>query len=155
MKVTIDPKSIDQYGKKYEIKASMGSPVTKYFKHIYHISKDSDLKIINTSLPCDEIVYWNTLTKDCSDKLLDSLMKFKSLQNLTVDAHIDNLEFLANLIACSKSSLTKLKLDLRPCNDAYFYSDNIKILLDVLNTCLLYTSPSPRDRQKSRMPSSA
>ena len=24
-----------------------------------------------------------------------------------------------------------------------------------LNVCLLYTSPSPRDRQKSRMPSSA
>ena len=24
-----------------------------------------------------------------------------------------------------------------------------------LNACLLYTSPSPRDRQKSRMPSSA
>ena len=24
-----------------------------------------------------------------------------------------------------------------------------------LETCLLYTSPSPRDRQKSRMPSSA
>ena len=31
-------------------------------------------------------------------------------------------------------------------------------LLDVIATdivCLLYTSPSPRDRQKSRMPSSA
>ena len=26
---------------------------------------------------------------------------------------------------------------------------------DAFNTCLLYTSPSPRDRQKSRMPSSA
>ena len=25
----------------------------------------------------------------------------------------------------------------------------------VIHTCLLYTSPSPRDRQKSRMPSSA
>ena len=25
----------------------------------------------------------------------------------------------------------------------------------VIGTCLLYTSPSPRDRQKSRMPSSA
>ena len=25
----------------------------------------------------------------------------------------------------------------------------------MFNTCLLYTSPSPRDRQKSRMPSSA
>ena len=33
---------------------------------------------------------------------------------------------------------------------------NIKASLDVkTNICLLYTSPSPRDRQKSRMPSSA
>ena len=29
------------------------------------------------------------------------------------------------------------------------------VLHDEKNTCLLYTSPSPRDRQKSRMPSSA
>ena len=27
--------------------------------------------------------------------------------------------------------------------------------LDAFDICLLYTSPSPRDRQKSRMPSSA
>ena len=27
--------------------------------------------------------------------------------------------------------------------------------LNLWNSCLLYTSPSPRDRQKSRMPSSA
>ena len=26
---------------------------------------------------------------------------------------------------------------------------------DIWNTCLLYTSPSPRDRTRSRMPSSA
>ena len=31
----------------------------------------------------------------------------------------------------------------------------VKIELGSLKTCLLYTSPSPRDRQKSRMPSSA
>ena len=30
-----------------------------------------------------------------------------------------------------------------------------KVITGVLETCLLYTSPSPRDRQKSRMPSSA
>ena len=30
-----------------------------------------------------------------------------------------------------------------------------KTFLDQIRTCLLYTSPSPRDRQKSRMPSSA
>ena len=31
----------------------------------------------------------------------------------------------------------------------------IVIIDDLSNSCLLYTSPSPRDRQKSRMPSSA
>ena len=28
-------------------------------------------------------------------------------------------------------------------------------IFDLIEDCLLYTSPSPRDRQKSRMPSSA
>ena len=31
----------------------------------------------------------------------------------------------------------------------------VQMLVDVSSSCLLYTSPSPRDRQKSRMPSSA
>ena len=30
-----------------------------------------------------------------------------------------------------------------------------KILRDISNPCLLYTSPSPRDKRQSRMPSSA
>ena len=33
--------------------------------------------------------------------------------------------------------------------------DEIQKLTALLKSCLLYTSPSPRDRQKSRMPSSA
>ena len=33
--------------------------------------------------------------------------------------------------------------------------DYLKENIENLKTCLLYTSPSPRDRQKSRMPSSA
>ena len=31
----------------------------------------------------------------------------------------------------------------------------VEIKVPILYRCLLYTSPSPRDRQKSRMPSSA
>ena len=31
----------------------------------------------------------------------------------------------------------------------------IFLILGLFDICLLYTSPSPRDRQKSRMPSSA
>ena len=34
-------------------------------------------------------------------------------------------------------------------------ADNTATLTAYANDCLLYTSPSPRDRQKSRMPSSA
>ena len=34
-------------------------------------------------------------------------------------------------------------------------NENIEICKSYLTSCLLYTSPSPRDRQKSRMPSSA
>ena len=33
--------------------------------------------------------------------------------------------------------------------------DNANIIRNLMHSCLLYTSPSPRDRQKSRMPSSA
>ena len=35
------------------------------------------------------------------------------------------------------------------------HTDNISSFTAWANDCLLYTSPSPRDRQKSRMPSSA
>ena len=35
------------------------------------------------------------------------------------------------------------------------FNNEIGVGLTILATCLLYTSPSPRDRQKSRMPSSA
>ena len=43
---------------------------------------------------------------------------------------------------------------------AYYFgagaaSDAYNAAFKIPNACLLYTSPSPRDRQKSRMPSSA
>ena len=34
-------------------------------------------------------------------------------------------------------------------------TDGLRRGQDVFNTCLLYTSPSPRDKRQSRMPSSA
>ena len=36
-----------------------------------------------------------------------------------------------------------------------FDAELATLVTDMDDTCLLYTSPSPRDRQKSRMPSSA
>ena len=47
-------------------------------------------------------------------------------------------------------------LFIRPTSDGWAIEINSATLPRVLvNRCLLYTSPSPRDRQKSRMPSSA
>ena len=40
-----------------------------------------------------------------------------------------------------------------PANSGHFYQTNMNNTIS--DICLLYTSPSPRDRQKSRMPSSA
>ena len=41
------------------------------------------------------------------------------------------------------------------CNKFLIKDQEKKNQFDDYITCLLYTSPSPRDRQKSRMPSSA
>ena len=39
--------------------------------------------------------------------------------------------------------------------DRISIKEQLALLPDFKQACLLYTSPSPRDRQKSRMPSSA
>ena len=39
--------------------------------------------------------------------------------------------------------------------ESIIIDENGKELERIRRTCLLYTSPSPRDREKSRMPSSA
>ena len=66
-----------------------------------------------------------------------------------------NIQTLIETITCSRYLDSILYTNYNPViNISYissyrFFSDNN------LYFCLLYTSPSPRDRQKSRMPSSA
>ena len=57
--------------------------------------------------------------------------------------HLDDLSSLEMLISCD---------DCEPIKKIGFWEIE---LTPENNICLLYTSPSPRDRQKSRMPSSA
>ena len=49
------------------------------------------------------------------------------------------------------SSKTPIKVVLDNIRSAH----NVGSIFRTCDACLLYTSPSPRDRQKSRMPSSA
>ena len=49
----------------------------------------------------------------------------------------------------------QLTLDLDPDNEFLWDAASLAKVQGRFKDCLLYTSPSPRDRQKSRMPSSA
>ena len=60
----------------------------------------------------------------------------------------------------AKECKTGSKLRLIPnsvCSECYALKNcyMFKVVQEAQYACLLYTSPSPRDRQKSRMPSSA
>ena len=62
-------------------------------------------------------------------------------------------------IQLTDGTLFKLSLHHRkPKQHKHFIGDSVRVLFpisDVFQICLLYTSPSPRDRTRSRMPSSA
>ena len=51
--------------------------------------------------------------------------------------------------------LDKFLADIFPDKSRSYISKLIKDEFVLCNSCLLYTSPSPRDRTRSRMPSSA
>ena len=68
--------------------------------------------------------------------------------------------YLNNQIVTVDAILTKKGRELLAKGDGSFVIDRFALSDDevdytLYNPCLLYTSPSPRDRQKSRMPSSA
>ena len=66
--------------------------------------------------------------------------------------------FYETLFTWSRSS-KKIICEAKRINNRFLFNSQEKesglIIFALHNSCLLYTSPSPRDRQKSRMPSSA
>ena len=72
-------------------------------------------------------------------------------ENISVKFGEGNRYGLIGANGCGKSTFMKiLGGDLEPSAGNVMLDANER-----LGNCLLYTSPSPRDRQKSRMPSSA
>ena len=65
--------------------------------------------------------------------------------------HLDSRPTVHAHVAALKKRMRETKWILRHLKRAGFTESE----LATVYTCLLYTSPSPRDRQKSRMPSSA
>ena len=78
--------------------------------------------------------------------------KIIDLNELFSKMDLDNSEFLNFFdLRHLQAGILRLKPGERDTQEPHS-SDEIYL---VLEGCLLYTSPSPRDRQKSRMPSSA
>ena len=68
-----------------------------------------------------------------------------NLKNINVSIPRDKLVVITGLSGSGKSSLAFDTI----------YAEGQRRYVESLSTCLLYTSPSPRDRTRSRMPSSA
>ena len=82
------------------------------------------------------------ISAECAALSLESSSTATSARQLA--CYNERLNILSDLLAGLISEREKLN------NTLGNYSE-----LALAPTCLLYTSPSPRDRQKSRMPSSA
>ena len=96
-----------------------------------------------------------------SDKLLVYYKKGAEEGNESKPAAVGQGGDLDRIEAKGPVRITQLK-KIVTGDEAVYYQDDQKIIVtgnavmrEGPNICLLYTSPSPRDRQKSRMPSSA
>ena len=77
---------------------------------------------------------------------------FDSTKDMKVNGK--SLEVKTQVPFCTKKGFSIKPNQLPKCLNADYFVI-VQAPCDYLDNCLLYTSPSPRDRQKSRMPSSA
>ena len=89
------------------------------------------------------------------------------MARVTVEDCIDKVDSPYELVLVAKERATQLNSGLEPTLDRDNDKNTVIALREIAEetikvsdlteaaVCLLYTSPSPRDRQKSRMPSSA
>ena len=90
----------------------------------------------------------NQMDKSIQKHMEVQLMCAKEMSN-TITHMLDFVERLSLSLGIGVIKINVIK------GQTQFYLDNEYVFFDVKGGCLLYTSPSPRDRQKSRMPSSA
>ena len=87
-----------------------------------------------------------------SKKTLDVLKNFSTINSSIVFRKGSTVRTISN----AENILAKFSgEEVFPTDFAIYDLSQFLSGISLFNDCLLYTSPSPRDRQKSRMPSSA
>ena len=90
---------------------------------------------------------------DCQGPYVDALAKYwKREWSAKTEAEVISEFTEAGVESCLVALDLETTVGTPPCGNDYVYSMWQR---NQGRICLLYTSPSPRDRQKSRMPSSA
>ena len=141
--------------------------------------KDKEELVINTpwGKPSDKILKINYINKEVYFIPRHGRGHFISPSKINFRANIDALKQLGVTDLVSVSAVGSLKEDLEPgkfvivdqfidrtfARNKTFFDDEIVAHVSMahptsnglMNACLLYTSPSPRDLSTSRMPSSA
>ena len=109
----------------------------------------------------------NTYTYNSADNKGYAALKFERLKNSTYEPTGSFVAAFANTNAGDLSPNLNLPPNSNPNQNAVGPGNNeeesaniigarqYEKALQLYNTCLLYTSPSPRDKRQSRMPSSA
>ena len=103
-------------------------------REIAHVTSDADIKVIITSDQIDEHTDYGELLHSA----LPGLEEYRFGMERPINKNTPNLE--AAVMFGEKEM------------DGFI---NQKKFFEFSSACLLYTSPSPRDRTRSRMPSSA
>ena len=89
----------------------------------------------------------------CLQGITKSFGTVDVIHGVSVDIEHGEFVVLVGPSGCGKSTLLRMIAGLEDPTEGMISIGN-KVVNDLL-PCLLYTSPSPRDRTRSRMPSSA
>ena len=128
---------------------------------------DSLHRFINETLTLDSIDGATCVVTDLMEEFDDVVMMRYGVYNTKGRVIViisggyytpdQRLEYLSNLFTCFKG--VQFDVEFPTSNGTIMFKRDGEIITEkvkrFINCCLLYTSPSPRDRQKSRMPSSA
>ena len=127
---------------------SINGNVERYTQNIAYVPQKVS---IDWTLPV-RVLDFMILTQDLEEKEITDALILTGVEKLK-HSNLRDLsggEFQRVLLARAIAKKPELLVLDEPVQGVDFNGE-----IDLYNICLLYTSPSPRDRQKSRMPSSA